>query len=93
VQKGKPSGKNKGNLKPSFNKPVKTTTFKKKKPNIVMSDLTCFTCGELGHFTKDCPDCADCRGKKAKIVNVVIASITNRYGNLFTVLSIFQSPC
>jgi hypothetical protein len=28
VQKGKPSGKNKGNFRPSFNKPVKTTTFK-----------------------------------------------------------------
>jgi hypothetical protein len=31
VHNGKPSGKNKGNFKPSFNKPVKTTIFKKKK--------------------------------------------------------------
>jgi hypothetical protein len=53
VQKGKPSGKNKGNFKPSFNKPVKTTTFKKKKPNKDRSDLTCFTCGEPDHISKD----------------------------------------
>jgi hypothetical protein len=32
VQKGKPSGKNKWNFKPSFNMPVKTTSFKKKRP-------------------------------------------------------------
>jgi hypothetical protein len=44
-QKGKSSSKNKGNFKPSFNKPVKTTTFKKKKPNRDRSDLTYFTCG------------------------------------------------
>jgi hypothetical protein len=92
VQKGKPSGKNKRNFKPSFNKPEKTTTFKKKKPNWDRSDLTCFTCGEPGHFSKDCPDRADRRGKKAKNVNVVTASNTDGYGNLFTVLLVFQSP-
>jgi hypothetical protein len=91
-QKGKSSGKNKGNFKPSFNKPVKTTTFKKKKPNRDKSDLTCFTCGEPDHFSKDCPECADHRGKKAKNVNVLTASNTDGYGNLFTILSVFQSP-
>jgi hypothetical protein len=89
VQKGKPLVKNKGNFKPSFNKSVKTTTFKKKKPNKDRSDLTCFTCGEPGHFFMDCPDRADRRGKNAKNVNVVTASNTDGYGNLFTVLSVF----
>jgi hypothetical protein len=88
-QKGKSSGKNKGNFKPSFNMPVKTTTFKKKKPNRDRSDLTCFTCGEPDHFSKDCPERADRIGKRAKNVNVVTASNTDRYGNLFTVLSVF----
>jgi hypothetical protein len=91
-QKGKSSSKNKGNFKPSFNKPIKTTTFKKKKPNRDMSDLTCFTCGEPDNFSKDCPERADRRGKEAKNVNVVTASNTDGYGNLFTVLSVFQSP-
>jgi hypothetical protein len=31
--------------------------------------------------------------KKAKTVNVVTASNTDGYGNLFTILSVFQSPC
>jgi hypothetical protein len=67
MQKGKPASKNKGNFKPSFNKPVKTTTFKKKKPNRDRSDLTCFTFGEPGHFSKDCPDRADRRAKRPRI--------------------------
>jgi hypothetical protein len=92
VQKGKPLGKNKGNFKPSFNKPVKTTTFKKKKLNRDRSDLTCFTCGEPSHFSKDCPDRADRRGKKAKTVNIVTDGNTDGYGKLFIVLSVFQSP-
>jgi hypothetical protein len=94
VQKGKPSGKNKGNFKPSFNKPIKTTIFKKKKkPNRDRTDLTCFTCGQPNHFSKDYPDHTDRRGKKAKTVNVVTASNSDGYGNSFTVLSVFQSPC
>ncbi|KAK1616578.1 hypothetical protein QYE76_022095 [Lolium multiflorum] len=71
VQK-KPYSKNKGNNKPSFNKPMKTTTFKKKKM-INKADLSCFTCGETGHFSKDCPERAD-RKKKARQVNTVTAS-------------------
>uniref|UniRef100_A0ACD6A1F3 Uncharacterized protein n=1 Tax=Avena sativa TaxID=4498 RepID=A0ACD6A1F3_AVESA len=77
VQKGKSVGKNKENFKPSFNKPVKTTTFKKKKTNRDKSELSCYTCGEPGHFFKDCPERADRRGKKAKTVNVVTASNTD----------------
>jgi hypothetical protein len=65
--KGKPSGKNKGNFKPSFNKPVKTTTFKMKKPNRDMSDLTYFTCAEPNHFSKGCRDRTERRGKKPRL--------------------------
>jgi hypothetical protein len=90
VQKGKPSGKNKENFKYSFNKPVNNTTFKKKKQN--KSDLNCFTCGVPEHFSKDCPDCADRRGKNAKTINIMNASNTDGYGNLLTILLVFQSP-
>src|SRR3954466_15283277 len=73
--------KNKGNYKPSFNKPEKTTTFKKKK-KLNKTELHCYSCGELGHFSKDCLDRADRRGKGGKIVNVMTASNTDGYGNL-----------
>ncbi|KAK1607137.1 hypothetical protein QYE76_030810 [Lolium multiflorum] len=76
VQK-KPYSKNKGNNKPSFNKPMKTTTFKKKK--MINKDLSCFTCGETGHFSKDCPERAD-RKKKARQVNTVTTSNADGYG-------------
>ncbi|KAK1669446.1 hypothetical protein QYE76_057605 [Lolium multiflorum] len=78
VQK-KPYSKNKGNNKPSFNKPMKTTTFKKKKM-INKADLS--LPGEAGHFSKDCPERAD-RKKKGKQVNTVTASNADGYGNLF----------
>jgi hypothetical protein len=92
-RKANSQARTKGNFKPSFNKPVKTTTFKKKMMNRDMSDLTCFTCGDPDHFFKDCPDRADRTGKKVKTINIVTASNTDGYGNLFTVLSVFQSPC
>ncbi|KAK1630608.1 hypothetical protein QYE76_004923 [Lolium multiflorum] len=76
VQK-KPYSKNKGNNKPSFNKPMKNTTFKKKKM-INKADLSCFTCGEAGHFSKDCPERAD-RKKKGRQVNTVTASNADGY--------------
>ncbi|KAK1662527.1 hypothetical protein QYE76_050686 [Lolium multiflorum] len=70
VQK-KPYNKNKGNNKPSFNKHMDTTTFKKKKMTS-KADLSCFTYGETGHFSNDCPERAD-RKKKTRQVNTVIA--------------------
>ena len=57
------------------------------------AEMSCFTCGEVGNFSKDCPDRADRKGKKPKSVNVVTASNTDGYGNLPFVLSVFQSPC
>ncbi|KAK1696323.1 hypothetical protein QYE76_013020 [Lolium multiflorum] len=81
----KPYSKNKGNNKPSFNKPMKTTTFKKKKM-INKADLSCFTYGEAGHFSKDCPERAP--QEKGRQVNTVTASNADGYGNFFTVLSV-----
>jgi hypothetical protein len=81
---------NKGKVKTKSNKPNKTTNFKKKKNK---AELTCFACGETGHFAKDCPDRADRRGKKGN-TNIVIASNEEDkgYGNLPFIFSIFQSP-
>ncbi|WVZ71732.1 LOW QUALITY PROTEIN: hypothetical protein U9M48_020279 [Paspalum notatum var. saurae] len=84
-------GKEKGKFKPN-----KTTNFKKKKNK---AELPCFTCGELGHFSKDCPERADRRGKRggngqsSKTVNTVTASKTGDagYDNLPTVFSVIQS--
>jgi len=83
-----PRGKNKGNN----NKPNKTNTFKKKKNKTLEK---CYACGKLGHFSKKFPDQTDHRAKKAnesKDVNMVaMANTGDRYGNLPTVLSVFQS--
>ena len=87
--------KNKGNFKPSFNKPAKTTDFKKKKKKVNKAGQGgCYTCGELGHYSKNCPERADRKGKDGtNTVNVVTASNTDGYGNLPVVLSVFQSSC
>jgi hypothetical protein len=61
---------NKGKGKTKSNMPNKTTNFKEKKNK---GEVTCFGCGEAGHFAKLCPDRADRRGKKGN-VNTVVAS-------------------
>ncbi|WVZ54789.1 hypothetical protein U9M48_005536 [Paspalum notatum var. saurae] len=80
-------GKFKGKNKMGMNK---TTEFKKKKKN--KAELPCFTCGELGHFSKECPERADRRGKKAnngqasKAVNTVTAGKTGDAGDSSVVM-------
>ncbi|KAK1661489.1 hypothetical protein QYE76_049648 [Lolium multiflorum] len=89
VQK-KPYNKNKRNNKPSFNKPMKTTTFKKKMM-INKADLSCFTCGEASHFSKNCPERADHK-KKAKQVNMVTASNADGYDTPTSIAEAYASP-
>jgi hypothetical protein len=55
-----------------------------------MSEMSCFTCGELEHFAKDCPKHADCKKKKVNLVTATNAD--DGYGSIPTVLSVFQSP-
>ena len=94
VQRNPHHGKSKAKSRPVCNMPTKTTSFKKKKKKMLdKSELECYTCGELGHFSVACPNRADRKGKKARTVNVVTASNTDGYGNLPYVLSVFQSPC
>jgi hypothetical protein len=82
--KGKNKGK--GNQQP-FNAKA-TTTFKKKKKN--MSEMFCFTCGELEHFAKDCPKHTDCKEKKVNLVTATNAD--DGYCSIPTVFLVFQSP-
>jgi hypothetical protein len=94
MQKNHPHSKNKTK---TAHKPVKTTTFKKEKTTNVKG--ACYTCGEGVHFARDCPKCADRKGQKAshvsrgsKDVNMAtLGSTEDGYGNLFTILSVFQS--
>jgi hypothetical protein len=78
---------NKGKGKPKSNKPNKTTNFKKKKNK---AELTCFACGETGHFAKDCPDRADYCGKKGNVNTVIASNEEDKgYGNLPFIFSVF----
>jgi hypothetical protein len=81
---------NKGKGKTKPNKPNKITNFKKMKNK---AEVTCFTCGEMGHFATDCPDRADHRGKKGNVNTVVASNEGDKgYGNLPFIFSVFQSP-
>jgi hypothetical protein len=64
---------NKGKGKTKSNKPNKTTNFKKKKNK---AELTCFACGETGHFATVITSNEEDKG----------------YGNLPFIFSVFQSP-
>jgi hypothetical protein len=55
-----------------------------------MSEMSCFTYGELEHFAKDCSKHADCKEKKDNLVTTTNAD--DGYCSLPTVLSVFQSP-
>ena len=90
VQKYHPHSKN---MK-AAHKPVKTTTFKKKKTT--NSKGGCYTCGDGGHFARDYPNRADRKAKAnpgtgSKDVNMMtLGSNEDGYGNVCTVLSVFQ---
>ena len=81
--------------KKAAHKPVKTTTFRKKKTTNAKGG--CYTCSDGGHFARDCPNRADRKAKPnprsgSKDVNMTtLGSTEDGYDNLSTVLSVFQS--
>ena len=54
--------------------------------------MPCFTCGELGHFSKECSERAYHKGKNKNVNLMTTSNADDGYGNLPTVLSVFQSP-
>jgi hypothetical protein len=55
-----------------------------------MSEMSCFTCGELEHFAKDCPKHADYKEKKVNLVTATNAD--DGYASIPTVFLVFRSP-
>jgi hypothetical protein len=94
-------GKGKAKQNQNNNKPKQTTTFKKKKKKKKKKDEEeeedegCFMCGSPDHWAKKCPNY---KGRKRqpeqKTTNMVVSNFgggTSGYGNLLSVLSVFQS--
>jgi hypothetical protein len=93
VQKNHPHSENK---EKAVNRPVKTTTFKKKKTT--KATRACYMCGDEGHFARDYPNRANPKEKASyrsgsKIVDTVTMSNTETgmviYLYLFSI-SIYQ---
>jgi hypothetical protein len=83
-------GKGKAKQNQNNNKPEQTTTFKKKNKE----DESCFMCGSPDHWAKKC---SNHKGRKhqseQKTANMVVSSSgdgTSGYGNLPSILSVFQ---
>jgi hypothetical protein len=97
---GKDKGKGKGKAKQNQNnnKSKQTTTFKKKKKKKEEEeeeeDEGCFMCGSPDHWAKKCPNYKERkRQPEQKTTNMVVSSSgggTSGYGNLLSVLSVFQ---
>jgi hypothetical protein len=85
-------GKDKGKQNKNNNKPKQNTIFKKKKNK--KQDEGCFVCGSPDHWAKKCPNH---KGRKPQPERETVNIMTNTrdgtswYGNLPSVLSVFQS--